>query len=646
MSEYNIDAHLMSEYKIDNHVISLEHRQDRRNIFEETNKGKLSSYNFFGATDGYEISYNQLKGWGYNTCHEWIDPILGTTLSRGEIGCFLSHYKLWKRCIKENKPFLILEDDAIVNKLSYDEIDNLINYQNYNFVYLGWKEMNEGGSIPVRGVNKFVVPVYPYWGLAYVITPEAAKILVNDDIEKSIIPVDEYLPLKMKDLNPIAYRENVIIPRDRSDGGSNINPTERYDYFIDFDVYAITVGTDINKCEKLFKSGNDNKFNFINLGDGIEWKGGNMYGPGGGQKVNLLKDYVKNLSDRDVVIFCDAYDVFIADDAEEVIYRYLSMNHRVVFAAERDCWPDEDLSGDMIARNRELNSYETPYEYLNSGLFIGKVSELKKILNEDINDSDDDQLFYQRRYISGNYDIILDQESYIFQCHEPEVYKHRGQLYNPITSCFNCIYHGNGDDDAKDNFNRLYNQFYSNSPIVYVPTFDKYDVIGNDMLLIDYLTPSMCDDLIALADKDGEWNSLDYDDYPAQEIRMKKLGLWDAMERHWEKSIYPIIHEYWKPFRMHGIRDAFVMRYAMDTQTKLNLHCDASVVTGSVKLNDDYEGAELYFPRQKFSNKDVPVGKCILFPGQLTHGHECQQLISGVKYSLTIWTSRYSNDLV
>ena len=81
MSEYNIDAHLMSEYKIDTHVISLEHRQDRRNIFEETNKGKLSSYNFFGATDGYEISYNQLKGWGYNTCHEWIDPFMTCIIS-------------------------------------------------------------------------------------------------------------------------------------------------------------------------------------------------------------------------------------------------------------------------------------------------------------------------------------------------------------------------------------------------------------------------------------------------------------------------------------------------------------------------------------------------------------------------------------
>ena len=97
---------------------------------------------------------------------------------------------------------------------------------------------------------------------------------------------------------------------------------------------------------------------------------------------------------------------------------------------------------------------------------------------------------------------------------------------------------------------------------------------------------------------------------------------------------------------MYGLRDGFVMRYAMDTQVKLNLHHDASLVTGSIKLNDDYEGAELIYPRQSVVNTDIPVGKCILFPGQVTHGHECLPLKSGVKYSLTIWSCRYIGDTI
>ena len=635
-------------YDIKTLVISLKHRQDRRNVFKERNKNKISSYKFVYAIDGYKITYDQLKTWGYDTQYDWIDPILRTTITKGEIGCFLSHYNLWEQCIKANRPFLILEDDAIIKNLPYDEIHDLIT-QNYDFIYLGWKEMSENKSLSIGGKSKFVVPVYPYWTLAYVITPQAAKILINNDIENNIIPVDEYLALKMKDLNPIAYKENVIYPWEESKKSSNVDARNRYDYFIDFNVRAITVGTDVHKCIKLFKSGSTNGFNFINLGDGVLWKGGNMKSTGGGQKVNLLRDYVKNLSDRDVVIFCDGYDVFINSRIQEVIYRYLEMKHRVIFAAERECWPDENLSDDMISRNRELNNFRTPYEYLNSGLFIGKVSELKKILSESIDDSDDDQLYYQIQYTSANYDMILDQESYIFQCHEPKVYKDGEQMYNPITRAYNCIYHGNGGEDAKQVLNRLYDQFFGNSgsgPILYVPTYNKYDVIDDDMILIDYMTPSMCDDLIDIADENGKWGNLSYDSYPAQEIRLKKLGLWDEMEKHWKESIYPIIHDFWNPMKMYGIRDAFVLRYALDTQTSLMRHCDASAVTGSVKLNDNYEGAELYFPRQKISNKHIPVGKCILFPGQVTHGHECQELVSGVKYSLTIWSCRYPGDMV
>ena len=88
------------------------------------------------------------------------------------------------------------------------------------------------------------------------------------------------------------------------------------------------------------------------------------------------------------------------------------------------------------------------------------------------------------------------------------------------------------------------------------------------------------------------------------------------------------------------------MKYSEDTQKTLGLHTDASLVTGSVKLNNDYEGATLIFPRQGVTNKDIPVGKMILFPGQVTHGHHVDQLISGTKYSATFWSARYKGDLL
>ncbi len=66
-------------------------------------------------------------------------------------------------------------------------------------MYLGWKEMEK--SIPIN--EKYVKPVYPYWGLAYMITPESAKILTQGHIIRNIIPVDEYLPQKIEELHQV-----------------------------------------------------------------------------------------------------------------------------------------------------------------------------------------------------------------------------------------------------------------------------------------------------------------------------------------------------------------------------------------------------------------------------------------------------------
>ena len=289
-----------------------------------------------------------------------------------------------------------------------------------------------------------------------------------------------------------------------------------------------------------------------------------------------------------------------------------------------------------------------PYKYLNSGTYIGYASELKKIMAyKPIKDHEDDQLYVQEIYLNDKtIEIELDYEAYIFQTHEPQTQKLGNQLNNPITQCCPCIYHGNGGDEAKNKFNELYEQFYPQTSALFIPNYNKYEYLADDMMLVDFMTQDACERLIEIADKHGGWGSLEYDKFPAQEIRLKELKLFDELNEAWEKHIVPLVETYWKPLQMYGLRDAFVMRYALDTQVSLNLHHDASLVTGSIKLNDDYEGADLIYPRQGISNKDIPVGKMILFPGQVTHGHECLPLKQGVKYSLTIWSCRYIGDTI
>jgi predicted 2-oxoglutarate/Fe(II)-dependent dioxygenase YbiX len=75
----------------------------------------------------------------------------------------------------------------------------------------------------------------------------------------------------------------------------------------------------------------------------------------------------------------------------------------------------------------------------------------------------------------------------------------------------------------------------------------------------------------------------------------------------------------------------------MGEQEELRMHHDVAQVSASIKLNDDYDGALLEFPRQNFTNADVAVGDALVWPSLVTHPHASTQLTRGEKYSLTIW---------
>jgi hypothetical protein len=451
----------------------------------------------------------------------------------------------------------------------------------------------------------------------------------------------------LKHLKPCALKVDAFQQASRQTLSSDIEPDIEEDSFIDFKVHPITIGTDRKKCIDMNTSANLKGIYPKNIGNNVEWNGTDMVGPGGGHKVNLLREYIKDLPDWDVVLFTDAYDVLYNDDLESIARRYIGFNSKIVFAAEADCWPEPELAEQFEAIPRE-GVQDTKYKYLNSGLFIAQVGELKAMLDAgEVDDSGDDQLFYQKLFLTRKYDIRLDYEGYLFQCHEPEVtFNGSGQFYNPITNCCGCIYHGNGGDSAKQKYDSLSTAIKQTSPMLYLPVYDRIDFIDRDMFVVDFMTQSQCEDMIDISDRHGGWGSLSYDKFPAQEIRLKELGFWESMVKHWQEHINPVVERIWRPMEMYGLRDAFVMRYSVDTQKELALHTDASLVTGSVKLNDDYEGADLVFPRQNISNKNIPVGRAIIFPGMVTHGHECTELTKGTKYSLTMWTSRYSGDLI
>ena len=533
-------------------LINLESRKDRLLQFESSHPSL--EYEVTPAVDGYRVDYMKLLELGFDVNHQWIDPILETRLTKGEVGCFLSHWRIWEKCIERNQKVLVLEDDArLTDKFDLKEIDTLTD--TYDFLYLGWKEMKK--SIPID--DKVVQPVYPYWGLAYVITPTAAKILVNESAKKNIIPVDEYLPIMMPELNVAAYKENVVNPVSRDELGSNILGKDRYDYFLDFDVHVCTVATDMEKALKLKQSVIKHGWNLINLGKGVEWQGGTMEGQGGGHKINLVKEYLKDKKDSDVLVFLDGYDTFLSDSIDEILYRYNEWNTEILFSSERFCWPDEGLASEIKALNK---NQDTPYQYLNSGMYIGRIGKLRELFAEDLKNSDDDQLYVQKQYLKNPKGIELDVEQYIWMTHETEVVQKGKQLYNPLTKCYGCAYHGNGGEKEKQRCEKLYTELYGNTSVAYIPT-KKYDILSDDMILIDFMSEDMCEKMISLAE-DKTFRIMQGDKVPAQELRLKECDLWESLKEHWNSIVYEIVWDYWNPCHMYGLRDPFIIKYEMD----------------------------------------------------------------------------------
>jgi len=135
------------------------------------------------------------------------------------------------------------------------------------------------------------------------------------------------------------------------------------------------------------------------LGMGQEWQGGDMNFPGGGWKVNLLKEAMEEIKDEKdtIVMFTDSYDVVISAGKEAILTQYDKMGADILFGAENFCWPDQSLREDYPeAKDKGMR-------FLNSGGFIGPAPLLAKMLEAGgkIENKEDDQLFYTKIFLNS-----------------------------------------------------------------------------------------------------------------------------------------------------------------------------------------------------------------------------------------------------
>ena len=163
--------------------------------------------------------------------------------------------------------------------------------------------------------------------------------------------------------------------------------------------------------------------------------------------------------------------------------------------------------------------------------------------------------------------------------------------------------------------------------------------VADELFAMSCWTPQFCSALIRAAEAAGGFSAQPGDPVPGHEISLALISprLFEAVQDDMGIRIWPQLQQHWPLIDYHGINDVFIIKYEKGGQEELRQHHDVAQVSASVKLNDSYDGALLDFPRQNFTNAQLPVGSLLAWPSLVTHPHGSTPITSGTKYSLTIW---------
>ena len=120
----------MDIYEIQLYYISFNKQQKLEN--ELRNIG-FKNINYYESINGKKLNIDSLVENNTISSRTYIDLIDGRHQhsgipSLGAIGCYMSHYNLWEKCVSNNLPYIIIvEDDVYINKISEKNIDKITN---------------------------------------------------------------------------------------------------------------------------------------------------------------------------------------------------------------------------------------------------------------------------------------------------------------------------------------------------------------------------------------------------------------------------------------------------------------------------------------------------------------------------------------
>ncbi|XP_023651432.2 procollagen galactosyltransferase 1-like isoform X1 [Paramormyrops kingsleyae] len=196
-------------------MINLQRRSDRRQRMLQSLHEQEITCKLINAVDGNALNASQIQSMGIQMLPGYSDPYNGRPLTKGELGCFLSHYNVWKEIAEHKlKTSLVIEDDLRFEVFFKRRLQNLMNEVeshglDWDLIYVGRKRMQvDHPEKSVPKIHSLVEADYSYWTLGYMISLRGARKLLKADPLSRMLPVDEFLPV-MYDKHPISrYMEH------------------------------------------------------------------------------------------------------------------------------------------------------------------------------------------------------------------------------------------------------------------------------------------------------------------------------------------------------------------------------------------------------------------------------------------------------
>ncbi|KAI5623648.1 procollagen galactosyltransferase 1 precursor [Silurus asotus] len=183
-------------------MINLLRRQDRRERMLRTLWEQEITCKIINAVDGKALNESQVRALGITMLPGYKDPYHGRPLTKGELGCFLSHYNIWNEIVERGLQMsLVIEDDLRFEIFFKRKLQKLMQdvkseKLDWDLIYIGRKRMQvEEPEKPVPNIRNLVEADYSYWTLGYMISLQGAKKLLRAEPLSKMLPVDEFLPV-------------------------------------------------------------------------------------------------------------------------------------------------------------------------------------------------------------------------------------------------------------------------------------------------------------------------------------------------------------------------------------------------------------------------------------------------------------------